>query len=126
MAKRESSQVAGTLTVGGVAYVVIPRAEYVRLSAKPKNDVGVDAEEFVRELIADSVRAAREHAGLTQAELAQRMNKSQTLVSQAEVGNAKVSERYVRAVLKACGLPEDWSPPKKRGKAKARAGARHA
>jgi hypothetical protein len=34
------------------------------------------------------------------------------MVSQAESGTARVSERYVRAVLEACGLPEDWSGQK--------------
>jgi transcriptional regulator with XRE-family HTH domain len=55
----------------------------------------------------------REHAGPTQAELAERLGKSQTMVSQAEGGTARVSEHYVKAVLKACGLPEDWSGAKK-------------
>jgi hypothetical protein len=33
-------------------------------------------------------------------------------VSQAESGEARVSERYARAVLEACGLPEDWTAEK--------------
>jgi ribosome-binding protein aMBF1 (putative translation factor) len=104
--------VAGTLTIRGVEYVVIPKAEYLRVrdSAVPKGSV--DAHEFVRESIAADLRAAREQAKLTQTELAKRMSKSQTLVSQAEAGVARVSERYVRAVLKACGLPADWSGPR--------------
>ena len=40
------------------------------------------------------------------------MGKSQTMVSQAESGDARVSERYARAVLKACKLPEDWNGAK--------------
>jgi transcriptional regulator with XRE-family HTH domain len=72
----------------------------------------VDAHSFVRQSIGADLRAAREHAKLRQAELAERMGKSQTMVSQAESGTARVSERYLRAVLKACGLPEDWSGPK--------------
>ncbi|HVW23971.1 MAG TPA: helix-turn-helix transcriptional regulator [Polyangiaceae bacterium] len=55
----------------------------------------------------------REHAKLTQAELAERMEKSQTRISQAESGTARISERYVKAVLSACGLPENWSGARK-------------
>jgi ribosome-binding protein aMBF1 (putative translation factor) len=111
---------AGTLTVAGVEYVVIPRAEYLRLLDKQVPMGAVDARTFVRQSIGADLRAAREAAGLTQAQLARRMRKSQPLISQAESGTARVSERYVRAVLTACGLPADW-----RGtKAKQRSGAR--
>jgi DNA-binding XRE family transcriptional regulator len=112
MMSRKSAAVAGTLTVGGVKYVVIPKAEYLLLrdSAAPGDDQ--DAHAFVRESIGRDLRAAREHAGLTQAGLAAKLGKSQTMVSQAESGMARVSERYVRAVLKACRLPEDWPGPK--------------
>lgn len=34
------------------------------------------------------------------------------MVSGAESGRVNVSERYMRSVLKACGLPEDWKPVK--------------
>jgi ribosome-binding protein aMBF1 (putative translation factor) len=113
MANRKSSAaVAGTLTVGGVEYVVIPKAEYLRIQGADLPPGTVEAHSFVRQSIGTDLRAAREHASLTQAELAERMGKSQTMISQAESGTARVSERYVRAVLKACGLPEDWSGPK--------------
>jgi ribosome-binding protein aMBF1 (putative translation factor) len=102
------SQVAGTLIVDGVEYVVIPKADYLRMQdAQPTSRV-VDAHAFVRGSIATDLRAAREHAGLTQAELAKKMGKSQTMISQAESGTARISERYVHAVLKACGLPVEW------------------
>jgi ribosome-binding protein aMBF1 (putative translation factor) len=116
----KKTAVAGTLTVGGVEYVVIPKAEYLRIQDLAPPAGTVDARSFVRQSIGADLRAAREHAKLTQAELAERMGKSQTMVSQAESGTARVSERYVRAVLEACGLPEDWSGPKagKRKRAK--------
>jgi len=104
--------VAGTLTVQGVEYVVIPKAEYLRMQDMAPPPGAVDAREFTRGSIASGLRAAREQAKLTQSELAERMGKSQTLVSQAESGTARVSERYVRAVLEACGLPADWSGPR--------------
>lgn len=111
MANR-SAPVAGTLTVRGVEYVVIPKAQYLRMLRTTIPAGTVDAHEYARQSIARDLRAARKHAGLTQGELARRMGKSQTMVSQAESGSARVSERYVRAVLKACGLPEDWKGPK--------------
>lgn len=116
----KKTAVAGTLTVGGVEYVVIPKAEYLRIQDLAPPAGTVDAHSFVRQSIGADLRAAREHAKLTQAELAERMGRSQTMVSQAESGTARVSERYVRAVLEACGLPEDWSGGKggKRKRAK--------
>lgn len=110
---KTKTPVAGTLTIRGVEYIVIPKAEYLRSQKLPLPAGTVDAHTFIRESIGANLRAAREHAGLTQAELAERLGKSQTMVSQAESGTARVSERYVRAVLKACGLPEDWSGPAK-------------
>jgi len=110
MPKRQTAAVAGALTIGGVEYVVIPKAEYHRLRSEP---APVEAHAFVRSSLGADLRAAREVANLTQAELAARLKKSQTLISQAEAGNTRVSERYVRAVLEACGLPADWSGPKK-------------
>lgn len=106
---RRKQGIAGTLIIGGAEYVVIPKAEYLRLQDLPPGTV--DARAVARRSIADGLREAREHAGLTQAELAARLGKSQTMVSQAESGAARVSERYARAVLEACGLPEDWSGP---------------
>ena len=55
-------------------------------------------------VLARRVRQAREDAGLTQIELARRLGRSQTVVSLAETGGTRIGERYVRAVLVACGL----------------------
>jgi ribosome-binding protein aMBF1 (putative translation factor) len=111
MTNRKSSA-AATLTVGGVDYVVLPKAEYLNLLDKKTVSGAVDAHAFVRRSIGADLRAARRTAKLTQSELAHRLGKSQTLISQAESGSARVSERYVRAVLKACGLPARWTGPK--------------
>jgi ribosome-binding protein aMBF1 (putative translation factor) len=111
-----SNQIAGTLTVRGVEYVVIPKAEYLRMQDAKVPAGAVEAHAFVRGSIASDLRAAREAAGLTQVELAEKLGKSQTMVSQAESGAARVSERYVRTVLKACRLPADWTGPKQRPK----------
>jgi ribosome-binding protein aMBF1 (putative translation factor) len=115
MAHRNTT-VAGTLTVGGVEYVVIPKADYLRMQNAEIPPGTVDAHAYVRGSIAEALKQARDAAGLTQAELAERMGKSQTMISQAESGAARVSERYVAAVLKACGLPPDWPAKPVQGK----------
>jgi ribosome-binding protein aMBF1 (putative translation factor) len=104
-----------TFRVGKEEFVILPRADYLKLRQQAGVPKGaVDAHEFMRTALATTLRKAREHAKLTQADLAERMGKSQTMVSQAESGAARVSERYVRAVLEACGLPEDWKPSVRR------------
>jgi ribosome-binding protein aMBF1 (putative translation factor) len=114
--KESASAVAGTLNIGGIEYVVVPRAEYLKqVGIVPRGSV--EARPFVQRLIAKDLKAAREEAGLTQAELAAKLEKSQTLVSQAEGGRERVGEKYVSAVLKACGLPKDWKPAKRSKKA---------
>jgi DNA-binding XRE family transcriptional regulator len=60
--------------------------------------------------LAPRLCAARRSAGLTQAQLAERMGRSQTLVSLAERGALRIGTPYLRAVLDACGLPVDWEP----------------
>jgi ribosome-binding protein aMBF1 (putative translation factor) len=62
----------------------------------------VDALAFADESIAKSLREARTKAGLTQAELAAKLGKSQSLVARAESGGMVVGVKYVDAALKAC------------------------
>ena len=73
----------------------------------------VDAVEYATAAIAADLRAAREHAGLSQPELAKKLRKSASMVAGVETGRVRVGERYVRAVLKACGLPPAWKPGKR-------------
>lgn len=109
-----------TLTLGGTEYVILPRSEYERLTEQAGGDTNaVDAATFGRETLGRNLRQARESAGLTQEELAARLRKSQPMVSGAESGRVKVGAAYVKAVLRACGLPNDWAPPKPRGKKEA-------
>jgi transcriptional regulator with XRE-family HTH domain len=61
-----------------------------------------------------AVCAKRRQAGLSVAELVRRLGVSQPMVSGAESGRVRVSERYVRTVLRACGLPADWRGAKTR------------
>ena len=97
---------AVALNIHGEEFVVIPKRDYDRLRGIP--DGSVDAVEFARTSIANDLRAMREAAGLTQVELAKRLKKAQAFVSGTESGSSRVGERYILAVRKACGLPEDW------------------
>lgn len=99
------------MTIEGREWVAIPAEEYRRLAGEPPS-AQEDAVAYTRAGVASDLRAARETAGLSQAVLAKRMGKSQALVSRAEAGDTKVGVRYVEAVLKACKLPKDWSPPR--------------
>jgi ribosome-binding protein aMBF1 (putative translation factor) len=95
-----------TITIHGEEFVVIPKIEYDRLRGVPEGSV--EARPFMAKVIGDDLRRMREAAGLTQVQLAKRMKRSQGFVAGAENGSSRVGERYLQAVLKACGLPEDW------------------
>jgi len=100
----------GTLQMNGQEFVVLPRAEYDRLvsgAGAPANA----ALDYTLAALGRDLKAAREHAGLTQTELAKKLKKSQAAVSGAEAGKIRVSAAYVAKVLKACGLPADWKAP---------------
>lgn len=72
-----------------------------------KNDV--DALEHAVRTIGESLRDARTHASLTVGELATKLGTFPHRVQTVEEGTAGlVDEDYVRRVLDACGLPEDW------------------
>ena len=100
-----------SVTIDGAEYVAIPRADYVRLVGGEDAEGAVDALEYARRSLGMTLHAARETAGLSQTDLARRLRESQPLVSGAENGAVRVGERYVAAVLRACGLPEDWAAP---------------
>lgn len=112
---------ASPLELMGVRFVVIPESDYQSLlhlavgnSEMDKElfdlDELVDAEEFMSRTLGEDLRAAREAAGLTQAELARKLKKSQAMISAAERGTTRVGKRYVEGVLKVCGLPKNWKP----------------
>jgi len=91
-------------------YLVVPREEYARLRALTAvNTEVVDAVAFVHWSVAKALKAAREKAGLTQAELARRLGVTQPMVSGAESGAIHVTERHVGALLRACKLPRTWT-----------------
>ncbi len=101
------------LKLDGRTYVILPKAEYLRLRRGDAPPRTVDAIEHARGSLGADLRAARDAAGLTQEDLAAKLGKCQSSVSQAESGQVSVDERYVAAVLKACKLPKDWKPKKR-------------
>ena len=104
-----------TIKLGKTEYVIVPKAEYLRLQSMAGVPAdSVDAIEYARASIGATLKAAREHAGFTQTQLARALRKSQPMVSGAESGTISVSDRYVKAVLAACGLPDDWTGPLKK------------
>ena len=72
-----------------------------------------DARAHAAKSIASDLCLARKTAGLTQAELAHRLGKSQAMVSAVEHGRMRVGARFVAAVIAACGLPRSWKPPRR-------------
>jgi ribosome-binding protein aMBF1 (putative translation factor) len=101
----------GTLVIDNAEFVVVPKAEWLRLLGKATPEPLSPARLIVRTSIGRDLRQAREAAGLTQSELAKKLKKSQAMVSGAENGTVKTGRPYAKAVLKACGLPEDWNAP---------------
>lgn len=77
-------------------------------SARSPEPGPVEATSFIASSIASNIRMARFDAGLTQAALAERLGVGQTMVAGAEAGRIAIGERYVVAVLKACGQPADY------------------
>jgi transcriptional regulator with XRE-family HTH domain len=98
------------LRIGGVDFVLVPaarRASGLDWDASPSRAVNATTNATTRRLW-----EARRQAGLTQAQLAKRLGRSQATVSQAESGRSRVSERYVNKVLEACQLEAGWGLPK--------------
>lgn len=101
----------GTLIIDNAEFAVLPMEEWLRLGGKASPDAPSPARKSVRDSIGRDLRKAREAAGLTQVELANKLKESQAMVSGAENGTVKTGWPYAKAVLKACGLPEDWKAP---------------
>lgn len=96
-----------TMKIDGAEYIALPVAEYRRLRGESPS-AQEDGVAWARTTLGQTLRRAREEAGLSQSAVAKRLKRSQTLVARAELGEIRVSERYVKAILKACRLPADW------------------
>ncbi|HEX2875608.1 MAG TPA: helix-turn-helix transcriptional regulator [Polyangiaceae bacterium] len=103
--------VEGMLKIDGADFVLISADEFLRLGGDEWRLTGLPPRKARENALATRVREARKHVGLTQVQLATRLGKSQTMVSHAESGIARVNERYVHAVLEACGLRRTWGLP---------------
>lgn len=110
-----------TLEILGTRFVLLPETDYQDLlQHRPKDrpldpsvldlDDLADADTFMAVELGRNLRKARETASLTQSQLAKKLRKSQSMVSAAERGTMEIGVRYAKAVLKACGLAEDWKP----------------
>ena len=108
-----------TFKANEIDFVVVPKSHYLDLVHRAAEAAGLDPgvfdhstlydpDDILPGIIGKELRAAREAAGLTQAQLAKRIKKSQSMVSAAERGTVRVGEPYARTVLKACNLPMDW------------------
>lgn len=118
---RSTTPATAIVVIRGERFAVIPEAKYMQLihTAEEKGPLPAshyddedveDADAFVPNTIGKNLRNARQAAGLTQAELAKKLKKSQALISAAERGITEVGLKYWEAVLKACKLPKDWKP----------------
>ena len=112
---RKPKIVEGLIKIEGVDFILIAADEFLRLGGDEWRLTGLPPREPSENAVATRVREARRHAGLTQVALAERLGKSQTLVSQAESGVARVNARYVLAVLRACGLRRTWGASRFKG-----------
>jgi ribosome-binding protein aMBF1 (putative translation factor) len=103
------------IEIAGAEYVVIPKKEYDKLRGQiPEGSA--DAIAYANASIASDLKAAREAGELTQGQLAKKIGKSQTMVSQVESGQERPPKGYVEAVMKACRLPKDWAAPRRKRK----------
>jgi len=89
---------------GAIQYVVVPYADFLRLTSRMETAV---PNEVVERVIMDKVtpiRAWREHLGLTQSEVAARMEISQAALAQIEAPEARPRKSTLRRVAQALGI----------------------
>ena len=106
-----------TIDAGGTTFVVVP------LEVAGAHGIVDDPAAERRRAVGERLRRAREHAGLTLAELAGKLGTYQPSVCACERAREYIGEERVNAWLAACGLPADWSPPKARARRRATKGA---
>jgi DNA-binding XRE family transcriptional regulator len=88
---------------GKPAFVVIPYAEYAKLQSAESDEPFIPHEVVERMVMEDMrpVRAWREHLGITQAEMAERLGITQSAYSQQEAApkNRKATRDKIAAAL---------------------------
>lgn len=102
--------IAGTLNIGGVEYVVVPRSEYeARMPELPAKDRRGErpAKAAIQAVIARSLIRRRTEAGLEQKQLAALAGVRPETISRIESGRYRpqraTMERLERAMAKAAG-----------------------
>ena len=94
-----------TLMIDGDQFAVIPWGEYQKLvSDQPHQPHQPEAVTAPSDRLRRAIRTARSKAGLTQAQLAKRLRITQATVSRAEAGRIRVSDAYLRDVMRVCGV----------------------
>jgi len=79
------------------AFVVLPYQEYMQLAADDDELIPFDVADY----IANPLKAARIDAGLTQVELADRLNVSQAYIAKVEAPSYKPADKLMRRVRAA-------------------------
>jgi len=100
-----------SIRIGGIEFILVPATR-----AHVGGTVGGGPQRGV-DITKRRLFEARRESGLTQAQLAERLGVSQSMVCQAESGQSRVSDRYVSRVVEACQLPPDWGLPKESSEA---------
>lgn len=92
---------------GAIQYVVVPYEDFLRLERKQEAWVPNEVVERVIMNKLTPIRAWREHLGLTQAEVAARMEISQAAFAQLEAPEARPRQSTLRRVAQALGIQLD-------------------
>jgi DNA-binding XRE family transcriptional regulator len=85
------------------AFVILPYQDYMKLAADDDELIPF----AVADYIANPLKAARIDAGLTQADLADRLDVSQAYIAKVEAPSYKPSERLIRRVTAAIAEYEE-------------------
>ena len=89
---------------GAIQYVVVPYADFLRLTSRVETAVPNEVVERVIMGKVTPIRAWREHLGLTQSEVAARMEISQAALAQIESPEAHPRKSTLRRVAQALGI----------------------
>ena len=89
---------------GAIQYVVVPYADFLRLSSRVETAVPNEVVERVIMGKLSPIRGWREHLGLTQSEVAARMEISQAALAQIESSEAHPRKTTLRRVAQALGI----------------------
>ena len=89
---------------GAIQYVVVPYADFLRLSSSVETAVPNEVVERVIMGKLTPIRAWREHLGLTQSEVAARLEISQAALAQIESPEARPRKSTLRRVAQALGI----------------------